>query len=325
MVSIAKLEQLLNQYKKQLQCDFSLYDPKFECLVTTNTQDQMKYDDQKTIVSIEAGVETFHLATPDKRDKDFLLLVAIACKSILETERSNLTTNQQIEMAFKGLLTPDELDSLDQRDGEVSKQIFLLEFDKEMFEDCKTVIENMIEGDVFNINDDFLILMKSPEDSVDFAHLLINTINSELMIKAVCCISEKFSSIKEIYEIRKSLQQLARLRNIFYPATRILDNKGLGLAKVIATLTEEQCNQLSEEMANFDFQNVDNEEDLQTIYAFFENDLNSSKTAQKLFLHRNTLIYRLEKYQKLSGLDIRKFEDAVRFKIALMMYQYLKK
>ena len=65
-------------------------------------------------------------------------------------------------------------------------------------------------------------------------------------------------------------------------------------------------------------------ETLQTIQVFFENNLNVSETSRKLFVHRNTLVYRLDKLQKSTGLDLRVFEDAITFKIALMVVKYMK-
>ena len=65
------------------------------------------------------------------------------------------------------------------------------------------------------------------------------------------------------------------------------------------------------------------QETLFTIYKFFENNLNVSETARKLFVHRNTLVYRLEKIKKLTGLDLREFDDAITFKVALMVKKYL--
>ena len=65
------------------------------------------------------------------------------------------------------------------------------------------------------------------------------------------------------------------------------------------------------------------EDTLDTINRFFENNLNVSETARKLYVHRNTLVYRLEKVKKITGLDLREFEDAILFKVAVMVKQYL--
>lgn len=322
---IAKLEHLLSQYKQQLECDFSLYDSSFQCLVNTDKNQETQYKLQKATASIEIGQEVFHLATKDKKNKDFLLLVAIACKNILENERKEITDTKRLEMAFEGMLTATELQALDQKFVSGNKRLFLLEFDKSSMLECKELIENIIEGSVYIVQEDFLIVRDSNENEVEFAHTLIDAVNTELMLKAVCCISDSFESMREIYEVRKSLHQLLRLRNLFYPAKVVMKTQMLGLAKLISSIPEKNIEKIQLEMTDFDFSILDTEEDLQTIYAFFDNNMNISQTAQSLFIHRNTLIYRLDRYQKLSGLDIRNFEDAIKLKIVMMMYQYLKK
>ena len=64
-------------------------------------------------------------------------------------------------------------------------------------------------------------------------------------------------------------------------------------------------------------------ETLITIQAFFENNLNVSETSRKLFVHRNTLVYRLDKIKKMTGLDLRQFDHAITFKVALMVHKYM--
>ena len=79
---------------------------------------------------------------------------------------------------------------------------------------------------------------------------------------------------------------------------------------------------LNEVFKKGSFENIDRET-LMTIQAFFENNLNVSETSRKLFVHRNTLVYRLDKIKKITGLDLREFEHAITFKVALMVQKYL--
>ena len=58
-------------------------------------------------------------------------------------------------------------------------------------------------------------------------------------------------------------------------------------------------------------------------HKFLENNLNVSETSRQLFIHRNTLVYRLDKIQKLTNLDLRVFDDAITFKMALMVVKYM--
>ncbi|MCR5746538.1 MAG: helix-turn-helix domain-containing protein [Lachnospiraceae bacterium] len=111
---------------------------------------------------------------------------------------------------------------------------------------------------------------------------------------------------------------------IFFDNIKILSYKNLGLGRLIYQLPMPFCTMFIEEI----FDNVTpeefDEETIDTINRFFENSLNVSETARQLFIHRNTLVYRLDKIQKITGLDLRVFEDAITFKIAMMVIRYMK-
>jgi carbohydrate diacid regulator len=112
---------------------------------------------------------------------------------------------------------------------------------------------------------------------------------------------------------------------IFYMEKSIVAYNTLGIGRLIYQLPIPLCQMFMKEVFpegmspdNFD------EETLTTINKFFENSLNVSETARQLYIHRNTLVYRLEKLQKSTGLDIRVFDDALTFKIAMMVVNYMK-
>ena len=103
----------------------------------------------------------------------------------------------------------------------------------------------------------------------------------------------------------------------------IVSYDNLGIARLIYQLPTTLCDMFLKEV--FKRGSIDNldQETLFTIQKFFENNLNVSETSRKLFVHRNTLVYRLEKIKKLTGLDLREFDDAIVFKVALMVKKYL--
>ena len=111
---------------------------------------------------------------------------------------------------------------------------------------------------------------------------------------------------------------------IFFSAPNIIAYSELGIGRLIYQLPIPLCKMFIREI--FDGKNPDDfdEETLTTINKFFENSLNVSETSRQLFIHRNTLVYRLDKLQKSTGLDLRVFEDAITFKIALMVVKYMK-
>ena len=111
---------------------------------------------------------------------------------------------------------------------------------------------------------------------------------------------------------------------IFYADENVIAYEELGIGRLIYQLPIPLCEMFIKEVfGDYDPSTLD-EEILTTVYQFIENDLNLSETSRQLFVHRNTLVYRLEKLQKTIGLDIRQFEDAMTFKIAMMVFDYMK-
>ena len=134
------------------------------------------------------------------------------------------------------------------------------------------------------------------------------------------------SVIKDIREVSKSYKE-AKLAldvgRIFYEDRQIVGYSNLGIGRLIYQLPINLCRMFISEI--FDGKTPDDldEETLTTIQRFFENNLNVSETSRQLFIHRNTLVYRLDKLQKSTGLDLRIFDDAITFKIALMVVKYM--
>ena len=110
---------------------------------------------------------------------------------------------------------------------------------------------------------------------------------------------------------------------IFYAEKETIAYRYLGIGRLIYQLPMSLCEMFIHEVFGDETPDVFNEETTTTIQKFFENNLNVSETSRKLFVHRNTLVYRLEKIKKLTGLDLREFDHAIVFKIALMVKKYL--
>ena len=111
---------------------------------------------------------------------------------------------------------------------------------------------------------------------------------------------------------------------ILYSERSIVSYSTLGIVRRIYHLPSPLCEMFMQEVFGDNIPDALDEETLMTINKFFENNLNVSETSRQLYVHRNTLVYRLEKLQKTIGLDIRQFEDAMTFKIAMMVFDYMK-
>ena len=132
------------------------------------------------------------------------------------------------------------------------------------------------------------------------------------------------NEIKEVSRSYKEAKMALDVGKIFFDERQIVAYSELGIGRLIYQLPIPLCKMFIKEIFGGKSPDEFDEESLTTIYKFFENSLNVSETSRQLFIHRNTLVYRLDKLQKSTGLDLRVFEDAITFKIALMVVKYMK-
>ena len=130
--------------------------------------------------------------------------------------------------------------------------------------------------------------------------------------------------IKEVSRSYKEAKMALDVGKIFFDEREIIAYSELGIGRLIYQLPIPLCKMFIREIFGGKSPDEFDEETLTTIHKFFENSLNVSETSRQLFIHRNTLVYRLDKLQKSTGLDLRVFEDAITFKIALMVVKYMK-
>ena len=129
--------------------------------------------------------------------------------------------------------------------------------------------------------------------------------------------------LRDLAKSYKEAQIAIEVGKVFDTEKYIINYENLGLGRLIYQLPTTLCEMFLVEIFKKNPIDSLDQETLFTIHKFFENNLNVSETARKLFVHRNTLVYRLEKIKKLTGLDLREFDDAITFKVALMVKKYL--
>ena len=183
---------------------------------------------------------------------------------------------------------------------------------------------------VFNISETDTVLVKEIRKGIDrtdmekLAASIVDTLSGEHYIKAVVGIGTPISNVKDLATSFKEAQIAMEVSKVFDTEKQIIRYDNLGIARLIYQLPTTVCEMfLREVFKQGSIESLD-QETLFTINKFFENSLNVSETSRQLYIHRNTLVYRLDKLQKSTGLDLRVFEDAITFKIALMVVQYMK-
>ena len=183
---------------------------------------------------------------------------------------------------------------------------------------------------VININETDIALIKETKPSIEPSHIeklaatIADTITGEFYVHAVIGIGTTVDNLKDLARSFKEAQMALEVGKVFDTEKTIVSYDNLGIARLIYQLPTTLCETyLKEVFKRGSIESLD-QETLFTIQRFFENNLNVSETSRKLFVHRNTLVYRLEKIKKITGLDLREFDHAIVFKIALMVNKYLK-
>lgn len=182
---------------------------------------------------------------------------------------------------------------------------------------------------VISINETDIALIKEIKHGIDskdiekLAGSIVDTLSSEFYTHCMVGIGTTVTGIKGLARSFKESQIALEVGKVFDNERAIVCYDNLGIARLIYQLPTTLCEAFLREVFKKGSIEALDQETLFTIQRFFEYNLNVSETSRKLFVHRNTLVYRLEKIKKLTGLDLREFEDAIVFKVALMVKKYL--
>ncbi len=217
--------------------------------------------------------------------------------------------------------------------NDVSRVVLLIRINTKMEVSAFDVIQNLFPDKakdfVININETDIALVKEIRTGIEskdlekLARSIVDTLGSEFYTQAMVGIGTAVDSIKELASSFKEAQIALEVGKVFDTEHPIVSYDHLGVARLIYQLPTTLCEMfLREVFKKGSIESLD-QETLFTIQKFFENNLNVSETSRKLFVHRNTLVYRLEKIKRLTGLDLREFDDAIVFKVALMVKKYL--
>jgi len=217
---------------------------------------------------------------------------------------------------------------------DVKRIVFIIETknekDTNALETVRTLFSSKTKDFITAVDEKNIILVKEVKPSETYddmnktAKVIVDMLNTEAMSSVNVAYGTIVNEIKEVSRSYKEAKLALDVGKIFYSDRKIIAYSNLGIGRLIYQLPIPLCKMFIKEI--FDGKSPDefDEETLTTINKFFENSLNVSETSRQLYIHRNTLVYRLDKLQKSTGLDLRVFEDAITFKIALMVVKYMK-
>lgn len=201
--------------------------------------------------------------------------------------------------------------------------------DVSVFDVIQDLFPDKTKDFVININESDIALVKEVKKNIEtkdlekLARSIADSLGTEYYTHVLVGIGTTIDSIKDLARSFREAQVSLEVGKVFDTEKTIVSYDNLGIARLIYQLPTTLCEMfLREIFKRGSIESLDHET-LFTIQKFFENNLNVSETSRKLFVHRNTLVYRLEKIKKLTGLDLREFDDAIVFKVALMVKKYL--
>lgn len=217
--------------------------------------------------------------------------------------------------------------------SEIPRVVFLIKFLSKTeilpFSMVQQLFPDKTKDYVISIGEQDIVVVREVKRDADMRDIekvlrsIADTLSAEFYVKVSIGIGTVVYNIKDLARSYKEAQTAIEVGKVFETEKTVISYEQLGIGRLIYQLPTTLCEMfLNEVFKNGSLESLDRET-LMTIQCFFDNNLNVSETSRKLFVHRNTLVYRLEKIRKLTGLDLREFDNAITLKVALMVKKYL--
>ncbi|MDO4621930.1 MAG: helix-turn-helix domain-containing protein [Eubacteriales bacterium] len=340
LVHITDAELLLTAHTGEVIADFSADLAQY----LPNTQEFMQSSADNMIIDsvffnkvFDEDRPRYALLTRGLHAEAISRIAVSELQNMLAVSHEKSDRNQFIQDVLLGNLQPSDIQLSARRmkiREEAERVVFLTETDIHTtdvaFRTLKALYSTAGSGTFLSVVDPAHIAITVEIDarsSVGFiektARTLADMLNMEAMIAVRIAYGTPKSSLLQLSQSYKEAQLAMQVGTIFTPDKYIFSYGSLGIGRLIYQLPPSLCELFMKETFDHDVFDELDEETMQLIRQFFSNNLNISETARQLYLHRNTLVYRMEKLEKTCGLDIRKFDDAMTFRIAMMVHDYL--
>lgn len=351
MLSNQVLQKTIQDMKEIIGVNCSIWSMEGRCLVTTGKADQSQEQQVKRF--LEEGREETCFLVKDGKEPVYILrleqmeseiewkmagrLGVSQLENLFQAYKERMDKNRFFQNLLLGRMLSVDIHNQAKKlnmEVETGRAVFLIEPKKEsdsiVTETLKGLYATGTKDFVTSIDESHIILVKAIEKTEHYQQLnemaktIVDTLNAEAMVNVRVAYGTIVSELKEIPKSYREAEMALDVGRIFYEEKNVLAYNELGIGRLIHQLPRSLCEMfLTEVFAGKAVEQFD-EETLSTVAKFFENNLNISETARQLYVHRNTLVYRLEKIQKTTGLDVRVFEDALTFKIALMVADHVR-
>lgn len=355
MISSQTIQTSLDELKAITKVDLSVYDTSGLTVATTMDSDDISKDIIKGFAGSPADSQVIghhHLLKIfDEGELLFVLVARGMSDDVYMIGKVAVCQIKNLAIAYKERYDRDNffqnliLDNLLLVDiynkakklhieTTVPRAVFLVEGKIEKDSIVTEILRGMYSiqaGDFITaVDEQSVILIKALEKDSSKEHLqaiaetIVTMINTEALINVKVAYGTVVNELKDVSKSYKEAKMALDVGKIFYAEKDVVAYSALGIGRLIYQLPVNLCRIFIEEIFGDNVPDELDEESMNTLNKFFENNLNVSETSRQLFVHRNTLVYRIEKIQKSTGLDLRCFDDALTFKIALMVVNYMK-
>lgn len=349
------LEKALTRWKASSGLDFCLLDEEERVIFSTcdkklpSEEKRQEFLGSTALGASNGSCHMFKISA-DRNETQLLILwgrseqarlvgelAVCQIESLLEAYRERTDKNTFMQNLLLGNYSPVDLYNKAKRlhiSPDQRRVLFLAETRQLPDEGITATIRNIFSARtrdfITSIDDRRIIIVRElqstedPRDMENIARTLVDMLNTEAMTTARVSYSNTAENLRQLPGAYKEALTALEVGKIFYAQKNIFGYNQLGIGRLIYQLPLPVCEMFIDEIFQKDSLSSLDEETMTIIRTFFENNLNLSETSRKLYVHRNTLVYRFEKLEKKFGLDIRTFEDALTFKIAMMVVDYIK-
>ena len=350
------IHNIVVNFKEITNENCSVWTPQGKCLVaTTQETEQIEKDVKKFLVSrnceMQRGKFSTNFAVCYNEELIYVLsihnvsnhvdILGKLCASQIEQAYQLHEKRIDKNRFFQQLLLDNLLlvDIYNQAkkinvDIEMKRVVFVIEPKKQgdslVMETLKSLYSTGTKDYVTSVDEGHVILVKALEKTDDYkevneiAKSIVDALRMEAMVDTRVAYGTIVEELKDVSKCYKEASMALDVGRIFYMEKNVLAYNELGIGRLIHQLPIALCEMYLDEVFHGNAIEQLDKETLMTVNAFFENNLNISETARQMYLHRNTLGYRLDKITRTTGLDVKKFDDALAFKIALMVSDHLK-
>ena len=348
MISNKALKDILDGIKKISKVDLFVYDFSGKMVANTSEADdkisdavfkfiesKKETDEKSSLCLYRIDAVSFVLAAKGKDAKMIGEMTAFQIENLSNNVETSSDENEFLKKLISNDLLPADLKNQTKQLGvEVKgkKCVFIIESEHEKNGIVIEALKNALVEDadlISDVDDKNIVLVKDLTDTKDYeevssiAYAIVDMLNTEVMQNARVAYSSIIENIKDTASAYNEARMALDIGNIFRGEEKVIAYNDLGIEKLVYQMPISMCKDFIDEMFDGEVPEVFDNETAVTVEKMFENNLNISEAARQLFIHRNTLVYRLDKIHKTTGFDLREFEDAMMFRVVMMIKKYI--